>query len=98
MTATSAFSPSALWCPLDSTCEEPDTPTRSPTRPKASEEISPETSCGKDGFNKVVFLPLRCRLSSGLVHLEGLTKASRVGVGLPLQEKPRSLDTVPQAR
>lgn len=96
--AASAFSPSALWSQLDSMCEEPETPTRRPAQPKPSEEISPKTSRGKEGVNKAVFPPRRCGLYSGLVHLEGLAKASRVGVGLPLQGKPRARILDPDAR
>ncbi|XP_053060276.1 NADPH oxidase activator 1 isoform X3 [Acinonyx jubatus] len=62
--AASAFSPSASWSQLDSTCEEPNTPTWSPTYPKPSEEISPRKSRGKNGFNKAIFPPLRCGLCS----------------------------------
>ncbi|XP_049488483.1 NADPH oxidase activator 1 isoform X1 [Panthera uncia] len=55
--AASAFSPSASWSQLDSTCEEPNTPTWSPTYPKPSEEISPRKSRGKNSFNKAIFPP-----------------------------------------
>lgn len=49
--AASAFSPSASWTQLDSTCEELSTPTRSPMHPQPSEKVSPRKFRGK-GFNK----------------------------------------------
>ncbi|XP_030149244.1 NADPH oxidase activator 1 isoform X4 [Lynx canadensis] len=84
--AASAFSPSASWSQLDSTCEEPSTPTWSPTYPKPSEEISPRKSRGKNGFNKAVFPPLRCGLCSWLVHCEGPMEALRMGDGAAPRE------------
>ncbi|XP_044898926.1 NADPH oxidase activator 1 isoform X5 [Felis catus] len=84
--AASAFSPSASWSQLDSTCEEPNTPTWSPTYPKPSEEISPRKSRGKNSFNKAIFPPLRCGLCSWLVRCEGPMEALRMGDGAAPRE------------
>ncbi|XP_060464072.2 NADPH oxidase activator 1 isoform X2 [Panthera onca] len=84
--AASAFSPSASWSQLDSTCEEPNTPTWSPTYPKPSEEIGPRKSRGKNSFNKAIFPPLRCGPCSWLVHCEGPMEALRMGDGAAPRE------------